>query len=177
MTKKDYDLRKEKRKIIKYRWGILWSVIFLTLGLLGLIGFNALLLYSTTNAILRFLAEALALYAIFINCFLIFFVSFIGLFLGVEISEYRSFKKKIEVHQQQIRSRLVARLELEKILEKVVLRFLTDNEGKAFNSVSLINRIMSDTKNTIRLGTITRNSSGRTLENKFLRLLFLRLSV
>ena len=76
-----------------------------------------------------------------INCFLIFCVGFTGLFLALGISNYRSFKRKINARQQITRSRVVAQLELEKKVKKAVLRFLTDNEGKAFTSDSLISRI------------------------------------
>lgn len=116
---------------------ILAAIIVLISGLLALIGFNVLLLYSTSNFLLVFLFEALGPYAILINCFLIFFAGFGGLFLALGVSDYRSFKRKIDARQQIIR----ARLDLEYETEKAILQFLKENEGKAFTFDSLINRI------------------------------------
>lgn len=140
MTKKD----PEKKKIIGHRKFILASIILFIPSLLALIGFNLLLLFSATNSFLALLVEVLGQYVLLINCFLIFSVCFVGLFLALGISNYRSFKRKINAHQQIVRSQIIAELKSEKELEKTMLQFLTDNGGKAFTYDSLINRISQE---------------------------------
>ena len=170
MVKKDYEKRKEKKKIIRYRKGILSSGVLLTLSSLALIGFNLLLLYSATNSFLAFLIEELSLYVIVINYFLMFFVGFFGLFLALTVSNYRSFKRKINARQQIISSQVVARLEPEKELEKAILRFLTANEGKAFTCDSLISRIdqegTSERLENVLSSLVGRNRINRTEKDK-----------
>ena len=94
MTKKD----PEKKRIIGHRKNILACVILLIPGVLALIGFNLLLLYSATNSFLAFLVEALSQYVFFINCGLIFYVGLIGIYLAFVVSDYRSFKRKLKLN-------------------------------------------------------------------------------
>lgn len=131
--KKTYEyhrLKEEKKERRGYITFIIAGVIALTLGLLALIGFNALLISSTTNIFLVLLVEALEQYEFWINCGLLLFVSLCVLFLALEASNYRSFEKRVKSFQN-----------LESPREKAILQFLTNNKGKAFTSDSLIKRI------------------------------------
>jgi len=147
--------KKEKRGYLKF---IVAFAIALTLGLLALIGFNTLLLYSTTNIFLVLIVEALEQYAFFINCGLIFFVGFCGFFLALEASNYRTFKKRVISFQN-----------LERPKEKAILQFLTNNKGKAFTSESLIKRInregFSEEINSVLRELVEKNDIKRVVKN------------
>lgn len=125
---KEYNLLKEKKKMYRNHF-IVYLLTFIPC-VLALIGFNVFLLFSASNLFLAFLVEALGDYVLFINFFLIIFDSLIGLFLTHALRGYISTKKNINQSEHSVLA-----------LERVILKFLRDNKGKAFTSASLINRI------------------------------------
>ena len=129
-TNKDYYQQDLKKKKIGYRKGILASIIVLIPGVLALICFNALLLFSSTNFFLNLLIEEIDPYVWIINAGLITFVGVIGLFLALEVSNFKSFNRK-----------MIKRDKVGFPKENAILQFLTENKGKAFTTDSLVNRI------------------------------------
>ena len=125
---KDYSLLKEKKN--RYRNHFIVYLLTFIPCVLALIGFNVLLLFSASNPFLAFLVEALGGYVLYINLFLIIFDSLIGLFLTLALRGFMSTKKSINRSEHSVLA-----------LERVILKFLLDNKGKAFTSASLMNRI------------------------------------
>ena len=166
MTKKNktyefYRIKEEKKERRGYLKLIIASAIALTLGLLALIGFNALLVYSTANFFLVLLVEALEQYVFLINFGLSIFVFFCGLFLALELSNYRTFKKRVILFQNVVHPK-----------EKAILQFLTNNKGKAFTSDSIVKRInhegLSGEIDSVLTDLVEKKDVNRTVKNNTL---------
>jgi len=89
----DYSLLEEKRK--RYRNHLIVYLLVFIPCVLALIGFNALLLYSTANFFLAILVAAFGQFVFFINFFLIGFDSLLGLFVALATRGFISTKRKM----------------------------------------------------------------------------------
>ena len=132
------DLDKIKRNEKGYRNLIIVSLIFFIPAVLGLIGFNLLILYATTNIFLNLLVEAFRQYIWIVNLGLIFVIGFAGLLLALGAWGLKSYKRDVNSYFAKIRPEFIPKTPPKK---DRIIQFLTNNKGKAFTSVSLIKRL------------------------------------
>ena len=108
---------------------IVYTFLFV-LFLLGLIGFNILLLYSTTDFILALIIEVAKHFSVYINFFFVFWLCGIGIPFILAWRKYiiyMSPKNKISYSVPET--------------EEKILQILTENKGKSLSRLSLIRKI------------------------------------
>ena len=108
---------------------IVFSLFFI-LFLLGLIGFNLLLQYSTTDFFLAFFIELLKHFSLPINFFLVFMLCGIGIPFILAWRKYfiyMSPKNKIEYSVPKV--------------EEKILQFLAENKGESLSRLELIRKV------------------------------------
>ena len=165
MTKNKYDEAKIKKNKKGYRNLIIAGLILFIPAVLGLIGFNILLLYSTTNIFLAFLVETFEQYVWIINLGLIFVVGFSGLFLALGVSGLKSYKKKVKNYYLGKAPELKT---LAPPKKDAILEFLTENKGKAFTADSLVSRMnhegLSEDIESVLSDLVNDNKINRTVK-------------
>lgn len=124
----EYSVLEGKRK--RYRNHLIVYLLVFIPCVLALIGFNALLFYSTSNFFLALLVAALWQYVFSVNFFLILFDSLLGLSVALATRGLISTKRKINRFEYS-----------SPWTENKILQFLIDNKGKSFSSASLIEQI------------------------------------
>jgi hypothetical protein len=108
---------------------IIFSLLFIPF-LLGLIGFNLLIQYSTTDFFLASLIELLKYFSLPINSFLVFMLCGIGIPFVLAWRKffiYMSPKNKIKYSVPEV--------------EGKILQFLTENKGKSLSRLVLIRKV------------------------------------
>ena len=108
---------------------IVYSFLFL-LFLLGLIGFNILLQYSTTDFILALIIEVAKQFSLYINIFLVFWLCGIGIPFILAWRKYiiyMSPKNKIVYSVTET--------------EEKILHVLGENKGKSLSRLELIRKV------------------------------------
>lgn len=108
---------------------IVYTFLFV-LFLLGLIGFNILLQYSTTDFLLALIIELAKYFSLYINLFLVFMLCGIGIPFILAWRKYVIYlrpKKKISYSVPET--------------EEKILQILTENKGKSLSRLALIRKV------------------------------------
>jgi len=123
-----------ERRVGDYSRSSLFSLIiysfFFILCLLGLIGFNILLQYSTTDFLLALLIEIAKRFSLIINLWLIFMVCIFSIPFILAWRKYiiyKSPKNKISYSVPEA--------------EEKILQILTENKGKSLSRLALIRKV------------------------------------
>ena len=123
-----------ERRTGHYSRGSLYSLILFTLffipHLLGLIGFNVLLFYSTTDYVLGEIIKLARYLALPVNAFLIFMTVGLGIPFVLawrKFIRYRSPKNKLKYSIPEV--------------EQKILQILADNKGKSLSRLVIIRKV------------------------------------
>lgn len=129
--KKNYDdyytLQRKKKK--RRNFSIIFSFWFF-LFIFGLIGVNILMLVSTTDFWLALLIDLLRTFTLVINIWFVFMIILFSVPFIIGLRNFIIVKRKMNPHHYSVLK-----------TEKEILQFLTNNKGKSFNFVSLIEKL------------------------------------